>query len=182
MIYPARSGRQTEEKQEMNIPSRRKLAAAALVIAGLGAFLVPFLLHGPSTQATPNNGGNPNPGSGSNNNRNPGTSTTPTNPTAPTTPTSPGNTGTCSGNDPVDPAHSQGDGKSGQHGKHKGLAKTLEDSAQHMLDKIAKHNPAFHEHNSTRTDNDVHVNNGHHDSSSGDQDSSCTSDTEVEDD
>src|SRR5690349_21935091 len=56
----------------MIIPSRRKLGAAALIIAGIGAFLVPFLLHSPSTQGTsptpttPNNGGkNPTTPSGS---------------------------------------------------------------------------------------------------------------------
>ena len=165
----------------MNIPSRRKLAAAALVIAGLGAFLVPFLLHGPSTQATPNNGGTPPGGSGSNNNRNPGGTTTSTNPTSPSGDTSNTNTGTCASTDPADPGHSNGHGKSGDHGKHKGLTKQLEDSAQHMLDKMARHNPAFREHNATRTDNDVSGNNGHHTGSSSDHDSSCTSDTEDED-
>src|SRR2546425_65314 len=42
----------------MIMPSRRKLGAAALIIAGLGAFLVPFLLHSPSTQGTSSNDNN----------------------------------------------------------------------------------------------------------------------------
>ncbi len=152
----------------MNIPSRRKLAAAALIIAGLGAFLVPFLLHGPNTQGTPSNNGNPG-----------GTSTNPSN-----TGGGSGNTGTCSGDDSSDPGHSHGRGKgqSGNHGKHKGLAKQLENSAKHMLDKMARHNPAFREHSVTRTDNDISDSNGRHNGLSVDQDSSCATDTEDEDD
>src|SRR5256885_3625002 len=56
----------------MIVPSRRTLGAAALIAAGIGAFLVPFLLHSPSTQGTsptpttPGNGGkNPTTPSGS---------------------------------------------------------------------------------------------------------------------
>src|SRR2546422_3011592 len=56
----------------MIVPSRRTLGAAALIAAGIGAFLVPFLLHSPSTQSTsptpttPGNGGkNPTTPSGS---------------------------------------------------------------------------------------------------------------------
>ena len=36
----------------MILPSRRRLGAVALIVAGLGAFLVPFLLHSPSPQGT----------------------------------------------------------------------------------------------------------------------------------
>src|SRR5438876_7456522 len=56
----------------MIVPSRRTLGAAALIAAGIGAFLVPFLLHSPSTRSTsptpttPGNGGkNPTTPSGS---------------------------------------------------------------------------------------------------------------------
>src|SRR5256885_11675545 len=56
----------------MIVPSRRTLGAAALIAAGIGAFLVPFLLHSPSTQSTsptpttPGSGGkNPTTPSGS---------------------------------------------------------------------------------------------------------------------
>src|SRR2546425_11970809 len=56
----------------MIVPSRRTLGAAALIAAGIGAFLVPFLLHSPSTQGTsptpttPGSGGkNPTTPSGS---------------------------------------------------------------------------------------------------------------------
>ena len=36
----------------MILPNRRRLGAIALVVAGVGAFLVPFLLHGPALQGT----------------------------------------------------------------------------------------------------------------------------------
>ncbi len=36
----------------MILPTRRRLGAVALIVAGLGAFLVPFLLHSPSPQGT----------------------------------------------------------------------------------------------------------------------------------
>src|SRR2546425_6050320 len=56
----------------MIVPSRRTFGAAALIAAGIGAFLVPFLLHSPSTQGTsptpttPGGGGkNPTTPSGS---------------------------------------------------------------------------------------------------------------------
>src|SRR5947209_20588052 len=56
----------------MIVPSRRTFGAAALIAAGIGAFLVPFMLHSPSTQGTsptpttPGGGGkNPTTPSGS---------------------------------------------------------------------------------------------------------------------
>ncbi len=36
----------------MYLPNRRRLGAIALVVAGVGAFLAPFLLHGPTLQGT----------------------------------------------------------------------------------------------------------------------------------
>ena len=45
---PKEKGRQ----KRMILPSRRRLGAVALMVAGLGAFLVPFLLHSPSPQGT----------------------------------------------------------------------------------------------------------------------------------
>jgi hypothetical protein len=36
----------------MILPIGRRLGAIALVVAGVGAFLVPFLLHGPALQGT----------------------------------------------------------------------------------------------------------------------------------
>ena len=47
----------------MMLPNRRRLGAIALVVAGVGAFLVPFLLHGPSLQGTsPTTGTTKTPG------------------------------------------------------------------------------------------------------------------------
>ncbi len=46
----------------MNMPSRRRIGAVALIVAGIGAFLVPFLLHSPSSPAATsgNNNGKDN--------------------------------------------------------------------------------------------------------------------------
>src|SRR2546428_10724617 len=56
----------------MDSSAKRKIGAIALIIAGIGAFLVPFLRHGPALQASSSNGGNPN-----NNNNNGVTTTAP---------------------------------------------------------------------------------------------------------
>ena len=46
----------------MILPDRRRLGAIALVVAGVGAFLAPFLIHGPALQANSNgNGGGTTP-------------------------------------------------------------------------------------------------------------------------
>src|SRR5207249_11656298 len=75
-------------KQRMDSSTKRKVGAIALIVAGIGAFLVPFLLRGPALQASSNNGGNTN-----NNNNNGGTPTSPSTGTNPTTCTSDDNTG-----------------------------------------------------------------------------------------
>ncbi len=41
----------------MILPNSRRLGAIALVVAGVGAFLVPFLIHGPALQANTNGNG-----------------------------------------------------------------------------------------------------------------------------
>ncbi len=47
----------------MNLLNRRRLGAIALIVAGIGAFVAPFLLHAPSLQATnPKGPGTTNPG------------------------------------------------------------------------------------------------------------------------
>src|SRR3989442_5762740 len=51
----------------MDSSTKRKVGAIALIVAGIGAFIVPFLLHGPALQASSNGGGNTN-----NNNNNGG--------------------------------------------------------------------------------------------------------------
>ncbi len=55
----------------MDSSTKRKVGAIALIVAGIGAFLVPFLLRGPALQASSNSGGNTN-----NNNNNGGTTPT----------------------------------------------------------------------------------------------------------
>jgi len=42
----------------MDSSTKRKVGAIALIVAGIGAFLVPFLLRGPALQASSNSGGN----------------------------------------------------------------------------------------------------------------------------
>jgi hypothetical protein len=163
----------------MIIPSRRKLGAAALIAAGIGAFLVPFLLHSPSTQGTSNN-----------NNNNGGHTTTTTTTTTPspskTTPTgdndrddkgsggsggSTGNTGTCSEDKAKNPSHSDND--DGQHkGNAFGVLKNKMDTTVALVKAMGTHNSAFHLHHDTDTDNDKgHGHKGLHDP--GDHDSSC---------
>jgi hypothetical protein len=187
----------------MMIPSRRKLGAAALIIAGIGAFLVPFLLHSPSTQGTSsNNNGGTNPNNGSH-------TTTPT-PTNPTTPTTPGkdkggsghdtdSPGTCADqnsthSDASDEANDSSD-LSGSHnaketsdssssirGHAYGLLKNQLDTTVALVKSMGIHNAAFHSHHDTKTDNDtVHA---HQDSSesSNDHDSSCAEKEETDDD
>ena len=173
----------------MIIPSRRKLGAAALIIAGIGAFLVPFLLHSPTTQGTSpnnNNGGH--------------TTTTTTNPTNPTGNNAGGNnnsggsggtsdnsggstsnTGTCNEDKAKDPNPS--DNGEGQHkGNAWGVLKNQMDTTVAVVKAMGTHNSAFHSHHDTKTDNDtVHV---HHASStsSNDHDSSCAEKEETNDD
>src|SRR5712691_8263351 len=161
----------------MMIPSRRKLGAAALIIAGIGAFLVPFLLHSPSTQGTSsNNNGGTNPNNGSHT-----TTPAPTTPT-PTTPTNPtGSTGTCSEDKAKDP--SPADNGEGNHkGNAFGVLKNQMDTTVALVKAMGTHNAAFHTHHDTKTDNDTV--NAHHASSesSNDHDSSCAEKEETNDD
>jgi len=157
----------------MIIPSKRKLGAAALIIAGIGAFLVPFLVHSPSTQGTspapttPNNGG-----------KNP---TTPSGSGSPTVSPS-GSTGSCS----EDKAKDTSPADNGE-GKHKGdaygvLAKQL-DTTVALVKAMGTHNAAFHSHHDTKTDNDtVHAHQHASSESSNDHDSSCAEKEETNDD
>src|SRR5712691_9498101 len=171
----------------MMIPSRRKLGAAALIIAGIGAFLVPFLLHSPTTQGT--SPSTTTPGSGGKNPTTPSGSGSPT-----VTPSSSGgdkdsggsggstgSTGTCSEDKAKDPSPADNG-----EGKHKGnaygvLAKQL-DTTVALVKAMGTHNAAFHSHHDTKTDNDtVH---GHHANSEGsnDHDSSCAEKEETNED
>jgi hypothetical protein len=190
----------------MMIPSRRKLGAAALIIAGIGAFLVPFLLHSPSTQGTSSNNGGTNPNNGTH-------TTTPT-PTTPTTPTNPGTNdngkdkggsgdttdtpGTCAdknssqsdvsdqANDASDlntshAAKDSADNSKTNHGHAYGLLKNQLDTTVAMIKSMGTQNAAFHSHHDTKTDNHtVHTEQASSDSSN-DHDSSCAEKAETND-
>jgi hypothetical protein len=173
----------------MIIPSRRKLGAAALIIAGIGAFLVPFLLHSPTTQGT-----------SSNNNGSHTTTTTTPNPTTPAGTNGGGNsnsngsggssdnsggstgsTGTCSEDKAKDP--SPADNGNGQHkGNAWGVLKNQMDTTVAAVKAMGTHNSAFHSHHDTKTDNNtVKVHNASS-ASSNDHDSSCAEKEETNDD
>ena len=171
------------------IPSRRKLGAAALIIAGIGAFLVPFLVHSPSTQGTSsnNNGSHtttttPNPttspaGTNSGRNNNSGGSGGTSNNSGGNT----GNTGTCSEDKAKDP--SPADNGEGKHkGNAWGVLKNQMDTTVALVKAMGTHNAAFHSHHDTKTDN--HTVHAHHASSEGsnDHDSSCAEKEETNDD
>jgi hypothetical protein len=193
------------KEDNMIIPSRRKLGAAALIIAGIGAFLVPFLLHSPSTQGTSSNNGGTNPNNGSH-------TTTPT-PTTPTTRIHPGtkddgkkkggpegtpDTGTCSDensdhNEDVSDTNdlsvshnakdsaTSGNSK-GIQGHAYGLLKNQLDTTVALVKAMGTHNAAFHSHHDTKTDNDtVHTEHAGSESSN-DNDSSCAEKEETNDD
>src|SRR5712691_3814611 len=160
----------------MMIPSRRKLGAAALIIAGIGAFLVPFLLHSPTTQGT--SPSTTTPGSGGKNPTTPSGSGSPT-----VTPSSSsGSTGTCSEDKAKDPSPADNG-----EGKHKGnaygvLAKQL-DTTVALVKAMGTHNAAFHSQHDTKTDNDtVHAHQHASSESSNDHDSSCAEKEETNDD
>jgi hypothetical protein len=182
----------------MMIPSRRKLGAVALIAAGIGAFLVPFLLHSPTTQGTSSNNGGTNPNSGGH--VTPPTTTTPT----PTTPT---NSGACSDensdhnedvsdqangantndNNELSVSHNAKDSaashnSNGNHGNAYGLMKNQLDKTVALVKTMGTHNGAFHSHHDTKTDNDmVHTHNASSESSN-DHDSSCAEKEETNDD
>ncbi len=194
----------------MMIPSRRKLGAAALIIAGIGAFLVPFLLHSPTTQGTSsnNNGGGTNPNSGSH-------TTTPTTTTPSTTTTTTGttgndkgsgdsdegsgSTGTCadensSHSDVSDQANSAShssvshdskdtsDSSKASHGHAYGLLKNQLDTTVALVKSMERHNSAFHSHHDTKTDNDTVHTEQASSGNSNDHDSSCAEKEETNDD
>ncbi len=151
----------------MNLPNRRGLAAITLIIAGIGAFMVPFLLHSPTPQGSSNSnggGGTTTTTTTTNNNGGGHTSTTTTNPTTGTTNRGGSNdesgssggttsgTATCDEDNSPDPSHTN-------NGKHKGQAKTHHsmnddlDAAVAVVKALGTENPAFHSMHLTKTDN-----------------------------
>ena len=152
----------------MIVPSRRTLGAAALIAAGIGAFLVPFLLHSPSTQGTsptpttPGSGKNPTTPSGSS-----GTTVSPSGSGGDNS----GKGGSCGEAKSHDPnPHDKGNGK--DNGNAYGVVKNKLDTTVALMKSMGKSNPAFHLHHDTDTDNDkAHGSKSFH--NPGDHDSSC---------
>jgi hypothetical protein len=192
------------------IPSRRKLGSAALIIAGIGAFMVPFLLHSPTTQGTSNNNNNggTNPNNGSH-------TTTPTTTTPSTTTTTTGTTGDDKGSGGSDEgsgstgtcadensSHSDvsdqtnaardtsvshntkdtSDSSKTSHGHAYGLLKNQMETTVALVKSMGTHNAAFHLHHDTKTDNKtVHTEQASSETSN-DHDSSCAEKEETNDD
>jgi hypothetical protein len=159
----------------MKIPSRRKLGAAALIIAGLVAVAVPFmLLHGSTPQGT-----SPNPPTPSGNNG--GTKTPTTTGSGGTSDSGGGGSGgtsTCSEtksshpHSDTDPT-SQTNGNGEHNGNAYGVLKNRLDTTVALVKSMGTHDPAYHLHHDTDTDNDAA--HGHHSSvhDPSDHDSSC---------
>ena len=170
----------------MNIPSRRRLGAIALILAGIAAVGVPlYLWHSASPQGT-----SPNPGTTSGNNNGGSTAGT-TNPNTNTNTNSNSGSGgstssTCSesksnsshdsdSSDPSTQTTPTGKGNGKHNGNAYGLIAKQMDTTVALVKSMGTHNSAFHQHHDTKTDNDtVHDHQGaSHDSS--DHDSSCAS-------
>ena len=192
----------------MDSSTKRKVGAIALIVAGIGAFLVPFLLHSPGLQASNNGGGNTN----SNNNNGGNTSNTGNTCTSNCTPpstcttncstdTNPGGPG--SGPCTADPSKDSGDndnqgkhlakgqdGDQGNEGKHLALGHSNQNSqvaslvgkAQGFMHALGKHNPQHDATHSTKTDNDTVKNHTAHSDNDDGTDASSCADTKGNDD
>jgi hypothetical protein len=188
----------------MDSSTKRKVGAIALIVAGIGAFLVPFLLHSPGLQASNNGGGNTN---GNNNsctsNCTPACTSNCTPPSC-TTNCSPDKNPGGSGSGPctADPGKDSSDndnngkhlakgqdGDQGDEGKHLALghgnqnsqATSLVAKAQGFMHALGKHNPQHDATHSTKTDNDTVKNHTAH-SDNDDTDASGCADTKGNDD
>ncbi|TMI22317.1 hypothetical protein E6H31_02700 [Candidatus Bathyarchaeota archaeon] len=135
----------------MDSSTKRKVGAIALIVAGIGAFLVPFLLRGPALQASSSNGGN------TNSNNNGGTTTTTpastctSNCSTDTSPT------TCTSDDSTGPSGHTNEGKhlAKGHDKQDKLDTSIVAKAHGFMAALAKHNPLHDATHSTKTDNDT---------------------------
>ena len=144
----------------MIVPSRRALGAAALIAAGIGAFLVPFLLHSPSTQST-----SPTPTTPGSGGKNP---TTPSGSSGGDNSSSGGSCGEAKSHDPN--PHNKGNSKDNANAF--GLVKNKLDTTVALMKSMGKSNPAFHLHHDTDTGNGkANGSKSIHDP--GDHDSSC---------
>src|SRR3989442_11272074 len=125
----------------MIVPSRRTLGAAALIAAGIGAFLVPFLLHSPSTQGT-----SPTPttpGSGDKN---------PTTPSGSSGGDNSGNGGSCGEGKTHDP-NPHDKRKSKNKGNALGDVKKKTDTTIAFMKYMGKSKPTFHFYHDTDNHN-----------------------------
>jgi len=135
----------------MDSSTKRKVGAIALIVAGIGAFLVPFLLRGPALQASSNSGGNTG-------GTTPTSSTCTTNCSTDTTPP------TCSSDQTTnsDSSHTN-QGKQLAKGHDKQDKDTsLIGKAHGFMAAMAKHNPQHDATHSTKVDNDTVNTQGHH--------------------
>src|SRR5438270_8555344 len=130
----------------MDSSTKRKVGAIALIVAGIGAFLVPFLLRGPALQASSNGGGN----------------------TGRTTPTSSTCTTNCS-TDTTPPTcrSDQTTNSDSNQDKHLATGHDKQDTsiagkAHGFMAAMAKHNPQHDATHSTKIDNDTVNTHGHH--------------------
>ena len=166
----------------MDLTAKRKVGAIALIVAGIGAFLVPFLLHGPALQASSSNGGN------TNNNNNNGRTPTSTNCTTNCTPqcttncSTDTNPTTCTSN----PTSTDSSSHSNE-GKHLAKGHDKQDTsimgkAHGFMAALAKHNPQHDATHSTKTDNDTTNTHGLHSTGHDNDDASACADNDDSDD
>jgi hypothetical protein len=134
----------------MDSSAKRKVGAIALIVAGIGAFLVPFLLHSPALQAS------------SNNNNNNGRTPTSTSCTSNCTPSTDTNPTTCA-SDPTstDPSSHSNEGKHLAKG-HDKQDTSIVGKAHGFMAALAKHNPQHDATHSTKIDNDTTNTHGLH--------------------
>ena len=157
----------------MDSSAKRKVGAIALIVAGIGAFLVPFLLHSPALQASSSNGGN------TNNNNNNGRTPTSTSCTTNCTPSTDTNPTTCT-SDPktTDPSSHSNEGKhlAKGHDKQDKPDTSLVAKAHGFMAALGKHNPQHDATHSTKIDNDTTDTQGLHSNSHDTDDTNACAD------
>lgn len=160
----------------MKLPSRRVLGATALILVGIAAFMVPYLLRSP----TSGQGTSPTTPGGNNNNNNGGgtTTTTPGNGAGSNKGNGKGNgNGNCAERQSQDPKTNDPN----PHGNAWGVIKNKLDTTVAAVKAMGTHDPAFQLHHDTDTDNAASQAAQGHSHSSGDPDSSCAAGEEAHD-
>ena len=185
----------------MKIPSRRKLGAIALIVAGIVAVGVPFfLLHSASPQGTSpsptttsgnNNGGSSSSTASNLHGGNPGSSTCTqdcsTTGSGSNTNSGSGGSGSNSCSDNKSKHSGSGDEssdvKAAGNGNAYGMLKNQLDTTVALVKSMGVHDSAFHQHHDTKTDNHtVHDPEGvGHDSDNDDQHCTSTADSSEQD-